>query len=303
MNWTPCTMLAVLVCAAPLVANDPVPVAKKQELVTRTYDLKPILNAQSRPPGLTDLDGVIRLILETVDIGELKSGGPSIVERENGQLEIRARLEVHGEIADLLEALQRLGNVAVDVRINLVELEAPAAEKLSIPALGVRRTAWGLPVPTPQSLIDSIAENGKTLQSSKSRCGNGVDCVVSARRSLVRFPASPGLNAIVVKEGYRLTVQPIVSADRRSVRLKLAEQATAITGIKQMELGEFNGKPLVATTPAVEEFGRTATVEIADGAELLFRLSYAPAGKVWVVALRTTIFVAEEERDLQKEKK
>src|SRR5437667_19544 len=71
-------------------------------LVTKTYDLKPILNARSRPADLTDTDAVIRLILQTVRVGELKPGGAYLVERENGLLEVRTTEPAHGEIKDLL---------------------------------------------------------------------------------------------------------------------------------------------------------------------------------------------------------
>src|SRR5207248_2037248 len=101
------TMTRKLLAAAVLFVLVGAVVAEEQPappLVTRTYDLKPILNARSRPADLTDTDAVIRLILQTVRVGELKPDGAYLIERENGLLEVRATEQAHGEIKDLLTA-------------------------------------------------------------------------------------------------------------------------------------------------------------------------------------------------------
>ena len=66
---------------------------------------------------------------------------------------------------------------------------------------------------------------------------------------------------------------------------------------------EVGGKPLVLTSPVVEDFGRSATVEVADGAAAVFRLDYAPKDKVWVVVIRPRTFIQAEQDELNKQKK
>jgi hypothetical protein len=105
-----------------------------------------------------------------------------------------------------------------------------------------------------------------------------------------------------VKEGYKLVGIPVVSGDRRFVRLKLTESSTVIAGIKNRDFGEpVTGQKLILNFPEVEDLGSTGSATVADGGTLLFRLSYAPKDKVWIVALQATIYIKAEDDELKKQ--
>jgi hypothetical protein len=311
--------------AAPLAAQ---PAPKKPDdkaLVTTVYNIKPLIGAHGKANQLPDADAVIKLILSTVALGEPKgTAGPQIVERDNGRLEVRATAKVHGEIVDLLDALARLQDIAVDVKADVLELDAASYEKVlkalpkasagKLPVLlatGAELEGDGAPdIDKALAEANKLLKAARVVQTSGARFVNGATATVSARRAVVPFtnhgePAGVARdNPLYVKEGFALVAVPVVSADRRFVRFKLTEQATLVTGIKKRALGDGpDGKPLFAQSPVVEDLGATGSAEVADGGTLLFKLAYAPKDKVWVVVLKPTIFIQAEEDALKKEGK
>jgi hypothetical protein len=290
-------------------------------LVTKTYDLKPILNAKSRPADLTDTDSVIRLILQTLRVGELKPDGAYLIERENGLLEVRTTAGVHDEIKDLLDALQRLTDIAIDVKADVIEFDPAPFEKLLEVIPKPVRGRSGSPVllatgeeledrePTAEERkafaeVNKILKAGRTVQTSTARFANGVEATLSARQSVVPYTNRPAAefvgakpldNPQYLKDGFRLAGLPVVSADRRFVRFRLTEQSTVVVGIKERVLAEVNGEKIVVRSPEMEDLGATGSAVVADGGTLLFRLAYAPKGKVWVVVLHPRLFIQAEE--------
>jgi hypothetical protein len=165
------------------------------------------------------------------------------------------------------------------------------------------------PVAVLPPIVELLFEkNSRVVQTSSGRFVNGAEATVSARRTVVTFSGVPNGKVakeepLFVKEGFALQALPVVSADRRSVRFKLTEQSTTITGMKKREIGEVGGKPIVAQSLETEDLGATGSAVVVDGGTLLFKLAYAPKDKVWVVVLKPTIFIRAEEDELKKEKK
>jgi hypothetical protein len=301
-------------------------------LVTKVYDLKPLLGERGKANGIANTEAVIKLILDVVEIGELKPGttGPQVVERENGKLEVRASEKVLEEIKDLLNALERLQDLAVDVKADVIEFDAATFEKLmkAIPKMGKGKP--GSPVlfstgeesdenePTAEEKkamaeMTKILKSGKQMQTSIARFVNGAEATFSARQSVVTYKnmpepgalpilGNPETKLLLVKDGFRLQGLPVVSVDRRFIRLKLTEQSVVVAGIKKRELAEVNGQKIIAQTPELEDVGTTGSTTVADGGTVLFKLAYAPKDKVWVVVLHPTIFIQAEQDVLKKEK-
>jgi hypothetical protein len=295
-----------LVAAVGLATAQPDP--KKPDdkaLVTKVHDLRPVLGERGKANGIPDVDAVVKVIVEAIDLGELKPGtdGPQLVERDGGKLEVRATAKAQGEVADLVEALKRLADVAVDVKAEVVEFDAAGFEKLAkaLPKAGKGRAGSPVLWATDEAAVEQsleaalkVLKAGKVVQESEGRFVNGAEAAVSARQAVRTFrPPAPQF----VKEGFKLTGLPVVSADRRFVRLKLTEQSVAVTGVTKREFGgEVGGQKLVVIqSPEVEDLGATGSAVVADGGLAVFRLAYAPKDKVWVVVLRPTIFIQSEE--------
>jgi hypothetical protein len=295
-----------------------------KKLVTKVYNVKPLLGDR----GKADTDAVIKLIFEAIpQLRELKPGteGPQIVERDNGRLEIRTTEKRHGEVKDLLDALERLQDLAIDVKADVIELDTATYEKLvkALPKQGTGKPPVlyatgeeieGDEAPAIQKALDEtnkILKTGRVIQTSNGRFVNGAEATVSARRRLATFTnvsnpvrlAEKADNPLFVKEGFTLGMLPVVSGDRRFVRFKLTEQSTVITGVKTRDFGEIAGEKFVVKTLETEDLGATGSATVADGGTLLFRLAYAPKNKVWVVVLKPRIFIQAEEDELKKEGK
>ncbi len=298
---------------------DPKPVADKK-LVTKLYNIKHLIGERGKASGLADADAVIKVLLETFpQLRDLKPGtdGPQIVERDGNKLAIRTTEEVHGEIKDLLEALERLQDLAVDVKAEVIELDAVAFAKLQkVLAKGNVKPpvlfAMGEEIEDEKKLeaaekvmeeANKILKAGLVVQTSSGRFLNGAEATISARQSVLTYTnhLETGFREtpLFMKEGFTLVAVPVVSADRRFIRFKLTEQSTVVTGMKKKEFEE-NGAKIIAQSPVVEDFGATGSAVVADGSTILFRLAYAPKDKVWVVVVKPTIYIRAEEEELNR---
>ena len=310
-------MLALAVLAGTLGAQPTPKPADDKKLVTKVYDIKPLLGERGKASGLADADAVIKTIFEANLLTESKPGGddPQIVERDGGKLEVRAPLKAQEEIKDLLDALARLQDLAVDVKADVIELDAATYEKLAKalpkakgPVLfAVGEETDGKVDPALEE-ANKILKTGRVVQTSGARHVNGAEATLAARQSVVTFRTQVVNDKSAeppqfVKDGFKLVGVPVVSADRRFVRFKLTEQSTAVTGMRKRELGEIGGQKIVAQTLDTDDLGATASTVVADGGTVLFHLAYAPKDKVWVVVLKPTIFIQAEEDALKKQEK
>lgn len=299
-----------------------------KKLVTKVYNIKPLLGDRGKASGLADADAVVRLLFDAVpQLRDLKPGtdGPQIVERDNGSLEIRTTERRHEEVKDLLAALERMQDLAIDVEAKVIELDAATYEKL-VKALPKGKTKSPVLLATGEELeekepnaaewkalaeVTKILKTGRAIQTSSARFVNGAEATVSARRTLATFTNVPNPvrladkpeNPLFVKEGFSLGMLPVVSTDRRFVRFKLTEQSTVITGVKTRDFGEIAGEKFVIKSLETEDLGATGSATVADGGTLVFRLAYAPKDKVWVVVLQPRIFIQAEEDELKKQEK
>jgi hypothetical protein len=319
--------VAVAFAAGPALAQ-PAPKPDDKTLYTKTYNVKPLLGDRGKASGIADADAVIKLLFQAIpQLRELKpgAGGPQIVERDGGKIEVRATEKRHGEIKDLLDALERLQDLAIDVKADVIELDPAAFEKLAkaLPKAGKGKPpvlyATGEEIegkdgPAIEKALEEtnkILKAGRVVQTSSGRFVNGAEATVSARRTVVTFANMPDPvrvggkvdEPLFVKEGFALGALPVVSGDRRFIRFKLTEQSTAITGVKKRDFGEIAGERVVMQSLETEDLGASGSAVVGDGGTLLFRLTYAPKDKVWVVVLHPTIFIQAEEDELKKPKK
>ena len=321
-----CSALLAFAALTGVLAAQPAPKPlDDKKLVTKVYDIKPLLGEGSKASGVAvaDADAVIKLIFEAIpQLHDLKADDPHIIERDNGKLEIRTTAARHSEIADLFEAIKRLQDLAIDVKAEVIELDAAAYEKFAkalpngktkAPVLfAIGEEAEGKENPgRDKAIADAfkLLKTGRVVQTSSNRFVNGAEATLAARLSVVTF--HPGIandkptgTPQFVKEGFRLAGTPLVSRDRRYVRFKLTEQSLAVTGTKKVDLGEVIDKQrLVLQTLETQDMGATGSAVVPDGGTLIFRLAYAPKDQVWVVVLKPVIYIQSEEEALKKEGK
>jgi hypothetical protein len=321
--------VAVMVAFAGSLAAQPDP--KKPDpktLVTKVYDLKPLLGEKGKAGGLGETDAVLKVIFETIPaLRELKPGadGPQLVERDNGKLEVRATAATHQELKDLIEALTRINDLKIDVQAVVYEFDTATFDKLAkaLPRVGRGRPGAAILFASGEEFdkeevvkeaekalagMNKILKAARQVQKSEGRFPNGAESTLSVRQSVVAFQAHEGMEGEppqFVKEGFRLSGVLVASADRRFVRMSLTEKSAFRTGIRKRELGEEMGVKIVAQSPELEDAGGSSSAVVADGGTAIFRLAYAPKDKVWVVVLQPRIYIQAEQDEIkrQQEKK
>lgn len=290
-----------LFAAAVSAQPEPKPVKGDSKTVVKVYDTAHLTGPTGKASGVANADAVLKLLIETFP--HTKS---EYVERDGGKLEVRATAKEHEEIKDLLEALARLQDVAVDIKADVYELDAASYEKLlkALPKTAVKPPvlfAMGDELKENEPLLgaaNDVLKTARLVQTSKARFVNGAEATVSARRNVGRLASG---EPPFVKDGFALVAVPVASADRRFVRFKLIEQSTAVVGTRKREFDEFKGQKIVVETPLVEDLGGTGSAVVPDGSSLLFKLAYAPKDKVWVVKLDTAIFIQAEQDELKRQ--
>lgn len=321
-----CSALFALAVLTGVLAAQPAPKpADDKKLVTKVYDIKKLLGERGKASGIADADAIIKTIFDANLIHDLKPGtdGPLIVERDGGTLEVRATAKVQEEIKDLLDAIARLQDVAVDVKAEVIELDAGTYEKLVkvLPkekakepvlfAVG-EEVEWGNAAAIEKAFAaaNKVLKTGRVVQTSGGRFVNGIETILSARHAVVTYhPAEdeakkPLGRLQYVKDGFTLNALPIVSADRRFVRFKLTEQSTIFNGLKAREFRGFGDTFMERRiSPDISDGGATGSAVVTDGGTAIFRFAYAPKEKVWVVVLKPTIFIQAEEDELKKQEK
>jgi hypothetical protein len=321
-------VLAVAIVVSVAAAQPAPKPVDDTKLVTKVYNVKPLLGERGKAAGLADADAVVKLVFQAIpQLRDLKPGadGPQIVERDGGKFEVRATAKRHEEVKDLLDALARLQDVAIDVQADVIELSPAEYAKLlkilpkwqaKLPvvfATGAEDEGLKPDAPERKSLeaASKILKAGRVVQTSSGRFVNGAEATVSARRTVVTFSNVPNPvrvggksdEPLFVKEGFSLVALPVVSGDRRFVRFRLTEQSTVISGVKTRDLGEIGGKKIVMKSLETEDLGATGSAVVADGGTAVFKLAYAPKDRVWVAVLKPRIFIQAEEDELQRQRR
>lgn len=250
-----CSALFAIAVLTGVLAAQPAPKPPDDKrLVTKVYDIKPLLGERGKASGIADADAIIKTIIDAIpQLHDLKPGtdGPQLIERDGVKLEVRASRKVQEEIDDLLFALGRLQDVAVDVKADVIELDTATHEKLlkalpagkaKMPVLFVtgEEVEWGNAAAIEKAFAaaNKVLKTGRVVQTSSGRHVNGIVTILSARHAVVTYyPAEdeakkPQGQLQYVKAGFTLNALPIVSADRRFVRFKLTEQSTTFHGLK-----------------------------------------------------------------------
>ncbi len=287
------------------------------KVTSKNYNLRKALSAKGMQRKATDMDGVVRLILQQTSLKKLTGAEnePRIIEIDRFNLEIRATAKAHAEITGLLQTLEGVADLAIDIRVELIEIDPAEFEKTVKPLLVQTtgrtdsplfnlRTATDVDAATTsQHAADRILKAGKLLQKSTERYTNGIATTFSKRHLLSTYKLHEAekqqvSETHVMKEGYQLVGIAECSTDRRVVRLKLTEQAAELVHMKERKiegLGAAGVLGMQQLGPEIAEYGSTGSLDVDDGGAVMFRLAYTTSSKIWVVILRPIIFIQAEE--------
>lgn len=249
-------------------------------------------------------------------IGSFLDGKETIEVLNGTRLVVRARAATQAEIASVLDSHRRNADVAVMVTAKLYEVDqafharVKNAKRLSQAELDEEEERFLVGQPFKSGdLFKPLEKQCPLLTNDKIKIPNGRQAAILSRHQAVmcRFgPAQlrvgvPGRQTVL--EGVTFLAETHITADRRSVRMNLTEQATTLKQIDKASLRPVDneGKELHGEIPIIDEAAHTQQCLIPDGGSLLTAVHYRPRSlqatdRRWVLAITARIYIAEEER-------
>jgi hypothetical protein len=289
----------------------------------RSYDVSDLVRKPGGKTGLDSVEEVVELVVQSLGPkrwGPMQKGGNTLEVVNGIRLEIRATPRQHGEIADVLAALRRLVDVAVDVRAELRAVERKFFDKKLAHRLG--------PIPGPgvgralrlgEKLDTAVRKHSALVKLGQVRLANGRAATFFSLRKAFTYVAVPPKVARTPEEVHRvgytglsMKARAVVSADRRFITFQITQTTTDLLALRKQPLGTgaARGKQGTVEVPDLDETSSAKTVRVGDGIAVLVpvhaRFSRTRGkGKVLVIVIRPTIYIKEEEearkRDLGKE--
>src|SRR5262249_23010341 len=107
--------------------------------------------------------------------------------------------------------------------------------------------------------------------------------------------------------GVAFTVRPLVSADRRYLRLHITQRLSQLVGVAKAKILDApSGKEVEVEVPNVRKISVTGTVQLLDGNPFLMPVGYRPPDKgsedkMWLLVARPFIWIEEEVKALRQE--
>ncbi len=230
---------------------------------------------------------------------------PSTLQVVNGtKLIVHTAPSVHEEISQLLAMMRRLFDVAVVMSAKVYELDHKEyASQFAASFVASKDKSARRLVSTVTNAQWKLLQSRKPiLESDPDKLRPNARAAFLARKNVYQYQARPGdANPTLAFEGFFFSVRPIISPDRRCLRLELfheVEQLVKLTKGTMIELK--TGKELPIELPNVRKSTASGTIEIHDGQPILLAIDYRPKDKVWLVVAEPRIYIEVEEEQLRK---
>jgi hypothetical protein len=280
-----------------------------KQLPFQVPDRPRVMTETSRPPRPTDSPALLlQLVTETVDWRPWET-----VEVLNGAgLVVHASPARQEEVRDLLEGLRRSADVAVVLNARLYEVDRDFYTKNVAPLFVKDKETKRRPtvVRIGGPLFKKITQQKNVLESEDVKVRPHQAEPFLSRHSVFRYTGSldedgaPSSASGV--SGFSFEVRPLVSPDRRYLRLEITEKVVQLVRIDKVNvLDPATGKDVEVESPNVRHTAATGTVDIPDAGAILMVSGYRPAGKehedkIGLMVARPFIWIAEEVKEIRR---
>jgi hypothetical protein len=230
------------------------------------------------------------------------------------RLVIRANADQHAEIAALLAAFRRLGDLAVVLSSKLYEVDDAFYKKLK----NAKPVDWEEEERLylegkfkREPLFDTLAKQRPLQLGDEVKLDSGFSATLLARQHAVTF--SPNRDQIIqgqksrqtLLEGVVFSAGISVTSDRRAVRMQLTEKATEIRQVRKVKvMFTPDSKEVDVDVPFTNETAHRREFEIPDGGTMLVPVHYRPkslqdTNRWLVLSITPRIWIEEEERHIR----
>jgi hypothetical protein len=244
-------------------------------------------------------------------VGAVGSGSmfASIRVHNQSKLELRGTAQEHFRVAALFAALRRLADVAVVMHACLVEVNRAWHDQHLAPVLATEgRGPEALSaVPIDPALARKLKQQRIVVQGDAGKLPAEQKTVFLSWQRPFSFVAEPArLGTRETRrtgvEGVVFQVDAAVSADRRSLRLKISQDVGQLVVIEKKRLRVIrDDKGADYESPTVRHGGVAAEIELEDGVAFVMPVAYRPAGgksgeRRWLLLAEPMIWIEEEQR-------
>jgi hypothetical protein len=215
---------------------------------------------------------------------------------------LAVRASIHGQdaFADTLQALRYMSDNAVIMNARLYEVDRDFFRKQVAPLFVGERPAL---VAIDDGFLKKIVRHRLIQESEDRKLRPNARSMFLSRHSVFRYNAGrnakgdprPGSGLA----GVSFEVRPIVSADRRFLRLHVTQHVAQLVKIdKSKMLDPATGKDGEIETPNVRKSTVSGTIQILDAGAILMPVHYRPADdRVWLLVARPYIWIEAEEKE------
>ena len=260
--------------------------------------------------GLKPTDGPA--LLARFLMNEVKLQPWEMMEVVNGsQLKVLASPTRHEELIDGMKTLRLLSDLAVGMNARLYEVDRAFFTKHVAPLFYRDKDAEEHPLVLPinGALFKRISQQKELLQSEESKLRPDQVAPFLSHESVFRYsigphPSKEGETLIGTgMAGVSFEVLPLVSRDRRYLRLKISQKIAQLVRIdKTKKLDLSTGKEVELEAPNLRENFLTGTIQIEDGTPILMPVDYRPPGKgnedkIWLLMARPFIWIEAEVKE------
>jgi hypothetical protein len=210
---------------------------------------------------------------------------------------------VHEAIAITLGYMKRLCDLAVVIDAKIYALDrAEYDAHFAASFVDPKNKSARLAARASDAQRKMLQTRKPILEGDADKLRPNERAVFLTQRNVYQFQAGPGdAKPTTACEGFSFSVRPMVSPDRRCLRLELfhdVEQLVKLTKGSMIDLK--TGKELPIELPNVRKSSATQTIDIHDGQPILLAVDYRPKDKVWLVLAEPRIYMEEEEEYLRK---
>jgi hypothetical protein len=203
---------AAMITATYPVADLVIPIPQRVSLEMNLKDNSAKVESQKKTESTkTDFDGLIQLVQSTVEPNSWseKGGTGSIRPFETTlSLVVRQTPKAHDEIRDLLEQLRRLQDLQVSLAIRTFEVERIENKSLA------KKLESGRPIALTPDEVEALKLT--LLKNNAAKFQNAPKVTLFNGQTIqVKFHTED-------KTGFGMELSPVISADRRFVRLGIA---------------------------------------------------------------------------------
>ncbi len=253
----------------------------------------------------TDALGLlVRFLMNNVDLRSWES-----IRVMNGvRLVVFASPFKQEEIGDLLVYLRRQCDLNVVMNARLYEVDRAFYIKHIAPLVAADKPSEepGGIVSIDGPLFKRIARQKFLLESEDVKIRPTRKEIFISHQDAVRFTAGPKQGKEeraplgTALPGVSFEVRPVLSMDRRFLRLHISQHVIHLVGIGKIKIVDpATGKDVEVESPNLRKTTESGTVQVPDGGAIVMPVTYRPQGKeyenkVWLLVARPYIWIQEE---------